>query len=246
MALYWEGGAIERLELCWYVVVTQAARVEPVLQCRAVPGDTLRRRRLPRIAGRQPVKGAHNSPNCLAALIHRGIAHQILDYLINILNGNDTALDELADWARRSVNAEDVLALHSNTEASLGHLAIRRDRPSRQHVSMTGEAGAGLWPAQSGLREALFGSAEAASRDAAAALDNTSAHAYSAAFAKNLPYDPLRDFIAAAPLTSQRYVLVAGRTAGIATVPELIAAAKATPRELTFASTGVAEARTSV
>ena len=67
-------------------------------------------------------------------------------------------------------------------------------------------------------------------------LINTSAQAYSAALLKNLPYDPLKDFIPIAPLTSQPYVLVAGKRAGITTVRELIAAAKAKPNELKFAS----------
>lgn len=66
-------------------------------------------------------------------------------YLINVLN--DTAVDQLADWARRSVNAEELLALHSNTEASLSHLAKARQYDLRGR--------AGLWLAQSGLREAL-------------------------------------------------------------------------------------------
>lgn len=70
-------------------------------------------------------------------------------------------------------------------------------------------------------------------------LVNTSAQAYSAAFVKNLPYDPLKDFIPVAPLTSQPYVLVAGKTAGITTVAELIAAAKAKPGALKFGSTGI-------
>ena len=39
-------------------------------------------------------------------------------------------------------------------------------------------------------------------------LVNSSAQAYSAALLKNLPYDPLKDFIPVAPLTSQPYVLV--------------------------------------
>ena len=69
-------------------------------------------------------------------------------------------------------------------------------------------------------------------------LINTSAQAYSAAFLKKLPYDPLKDFIPVAPLTSQPYVLVAGKAAGITTVGELIAAAKAKPGELEFGSTG--------
>src|SRR5713226_2633184 len=69
-------------------------------------------------------------------------------------------------------------------------------------------------------------------------LVNTSAQAYSAALLKNLPYDPLKDFIPVAPLTSQPYVLVAGKPAGVTTVGELIAAAKAKPGELKFGSTG--------
>src|SRR6202171_5009603 len=70
-------------------------------------------------------------------------------------------------------------------------------------------------------------------------LVNTSAQAYSAALLKNLPYDPLKDFIPIAPLTSQPYVLVAGKLAGITTVGELVAAAKAKPAELKFGSTGL-------
>src|SRR5579862_1111324 len=70
-------------------------------------------------------------------------------------------------------------------------------------------------------------------------LVSTSAQAYSAAFLKNLPYDPLKDFIPVAPLTSQPYVLVTGNITGIATVAELVAAAKAKPGQLKFGSTGV-------
>ena len=46
----------------------------------------------------------------------------------------------------------------------------------------------------------------------------------------------MKDFIPIAPLTRQPYVLVAGKRAGIAIVRELIAAAKAKPNELKFAS----------
>jgi len=70
-------------------------------------------------------------------------------------------------------------------------------------------------------------------------LVNTSAQAYSAALLKNLPYDPLKDFIPVAPLTSQPYVLVAGKSSGIVTLGELIAAAKAKPGELKFGSAGL-------
>ncbi len=68
---------------------------------------------------------------------------------------------------------------------------------------------------------------------------NTSAQACSAALLKNLPCDPLKDFIPVAPLTSQPYVLVAGKLAGIPTVKELIAVSKAKPGHLKFGSTGM-------
>jgi len=70
-------------------------------------------------------------------------------------------------------------------------------------------------------------------------LVNTSAQAYSAVLVKNLPYDPLKDFIAVAPLTSQPYVLVSGTSSGITSVRELIAAAKVNPGGLKFGSTGI-------
>jgi len=70
-------------------------------------------------------------------------------------------------------------------------------------------------------------------------LVTTSAQPYSAALLKNLPYDPLKDFIPVAALTSQPYVLVAGKWTGITTIGELIAAAKAKPGNLKFGSAGL-------
>ena len=73
-------------------------------------------------------------------------------------------------------------------------------------------------------------------------LLNTSSQAYSALLSKTLPYDPLNDFIPTASLTNQPYLLVAGKPAGVTTVAELIAAAKAKPGQFKFASTGVGTA----
>jgi tripartite-type tricarboxylate transporter receptor subunit TctC len=73
-------------------------------------------------------------------------------------------------------------------------------------------------------------------------LVSTSAQAYSAALRHDLPYNPLKDFIPVVPLTSQPYVMVASKVAGIASLRELIAAARAKPGALTFASTGVGTA----
>ena len=73
-------------------------------------------------------------------------------------------------------------------------------------------------------------------------LVSTSAQAYGAALRNDLPYDPLKDFIPVASLTSQPYVIVAGKLAGIASLRELIAAARGRPGVLTFASSGVGTA----
>lgn len=70
-------------------------------------------------------------------------------------------------------------------------------------------------------------------------LVNTSAHAYGAAFKHSLPYDPLRDFVPVAPITSQPYVLVAGIRADVTTFAELVSAAKARPGALRFSSSGL-------
>lgn len=70
-------------------------------------------------------------------------------------------------------------------------------------------------------------------------LVNTSAQAYSAAALDDPPYDPLRDFVAVASLTSQAYVLVGSAVAGVRTLEQLIALANANPGQLTFASAGV-------
>ena len=69
-------------------------------------------------------------------------------------------------------------------------------------------------------------------------LVSSSAQAYSAALLTNLPYKPLMDFVPVAPLSSQPYVLVVGKFAGVKTVGELVALVKAKPGELRFGSAG--------
>lgn len=54
-----------------------------------------------------------------------------------------------------------------------------------------------------------------------------------------LPYDTARDFAAVAQIGDGAYVLVAHPSAGVSTVPELIAAAKAKPGQLVYASSSI-------
>lgn len=59
---------------------------------------------------------------------------------------------------------------------------------------------------------------------------------------KTLPYDTLNDFIAVAPVGISASVLVAAPSKGYKTAADLIAAAKAKPGELNFASAGIGAA----
>ena len=55
----------------------------------------------------------------------------------------------------------------------------------------------------------------------------------------HLPYDPLKDFVPVVMFGVQPNVLVASKDSGFKTVADLIAAAKAKPGALTFASAGI-------
>ncbi len=56
---------------------------------------------------------------------------------------------------------------------------------------------------------------------------------------KKLPYDPVRDFVPVAIFGTQPNVLVTSKQSGFKTVADLVAAAKAKPGTLTFASAGI-------
>jgi len=110
-------------------------------------------------------------------------------------------------------------------------LAQRLSERWGQPVGVVNHPGAGATAAP-----ALVAKAPA---DGYTLLVSTSGHAYSAAAASGLPFDPLRDFVAVSPLTSQGYVLVAGKPVAVRTLAELIAKQKANRDGLTFGSTGV-------
>ena len=56
---------------------------------------------------------------------------------------------------------------------------------------------------------------------------------------RKLPYDPLRDFVPVVLFGSQPNVLVASKASGFQTIADLVAAAKAKPGTLNFASAGI-------
>ena len=69
-------------------------------------------------------------------------------------------------------------------------------------------------------------------------LMTTDFHAINAAFGIPLPYDSLKDFAFVARLTTSPLMLVAHPSTGVKSVAELIAAARANPDRLSFASLG--------
>jgi tripartite-type tricarboxylate transporter receptor subunit TctC len=142
---------------------------------------------------------------------------------------NSSALER--DYPAKTVHIVEPFGLGGGPDLLARALAPKLSDLWGQPVTVENHAGAG----------ATAGPAQVAKSrpDGYTLLINTSAQAYSAAFLKNLPYDPLKDFVPVAPLTSQPYVLVAGRQAGLTTVGELIAAAKTKPGELKFGSTGL-------
>jgi tripartite-type tricarboxylate transporter receptor subunit TctC len=78
-----------------------------------------------------------------------------------------------------------------------------------------------------------------AAADGTTLLVHSSGYAINAALNPNLPYDPRKDLVEVAPLGSQPMLLVVSPASGIASVRELIAAAKARPGELAYGSAGI-------
>src|SRR5262249_40629296 len=73
-------------------------------------------------------------------------------------------------------------------------------------------------------------------------LIHSSGHALNPAIYPNLPYDTLKDLTGVTPLAALPNVLVVSPTRGWNSVADLVAAAKAKPGQLSYASAGVGSA----
>lgn len=69
-------------------------------------------------------------------------------------------------------------------------------------------------------------------------LLTTDFHSINAAFGAKLPYDSLKDFVFVAQVSTSPLMLLAHPGAGVKTLAELVAAAKADPKRFSFASLG--------
>jgi tetratricopeptide (TPR) repeat protein len=95
-------------------------------------------------------------------------------YGLAFFQGNAAAMKQQADWAIGKPSAEDqMLSLESDTEAWSGRLGKAREL-SRQAVESARRSDekepAALWQANAAIREALFGNADVARQNAAAAV----------------------------------------------------------------------------
>jgi eukaryotic-like serine/threonine-protein kinase len=95
-------------------------------------------------------------------------------YALAFFQGNAATMKQQEDWAIGKPGAEDLmLSLESDTEAWSGRLGKAREL-SRQAVETARRSDekepAALWQANAAIREALFGNAEAARQNAAAAV----------------------------------------------------------------------------
>jgi tripartite-type tricarboxylate transporter receptor subunit TctC len=73
-------------------------------------------------------------------------------------------------------------------------------------------------------------------------LWNSNALVINAALQKSLPYDPEKDFAPITGVVRQPFALVVGAAAGPRTIADLVAAGKANPGRLSFASAGIGTA----
>jgi tripartite-type tricarboxylate transporter receptor subunit TctC len=84
-----------------------------------------------------------------------------------------------------------------------------------------------------------FADVAKASPDGYTLVTSSSSMATGLVLHAHLPYDPARDFIPVVMLGTQPNVLLASKQSGFKTVADLVAAAKAKPGTLTFASAGI-------
>jgi tripartite-type tricarboxylate transporter receptor subunit TctC len=77
-----------------------------------------------------------------------------------------------------------------------------------------------------------------ASPDGHTLIVNNNSQVISPSLYRKIPFDAVRDFIAVAPLAVSPQILVAGPASPIASVPQLIEAARAQPDRITLASAG--------
>ena len=84
-----------------------------------------------------------------------------------------------------------------------------------------------------------FGAVAKSAPDGYTVATSSSSMATESVLHSKLPYDPIKDFVHVALLGTSPNILVASKASGFKSVADLVAAAKAKPNTLTFASAGI-------
>lgn len=139
-------------------------------------------------------------------------------------------LTQAADYPTRPIRAIVPFTTGSTTDLIARSVAERLNASLGQNVIIDNRAGAG----------GTIGAAIAAQSvaDGHTLLIHSSSHTVNPAMYAKLPYDTVRDFAGITPLASLPNVLVISPGKNLRSVKDLIAAAKAKPGSVTFASAG--------
>jgi tripartite-type tricarboxylate transporter receptor subunit TctC len=135
------------------------------------------------------------------------------------------------EWPSRPIRAVAPLAAGTGADVIARIVLNQLSVQLRQPIVIENKGGAG-----GTLGAAMVAKAEA---DGYTLMAGTPSHTIAPAIYPNLPYDTARDFIAVAPFGSVPTALVTAPSKGIRTVQELVAAAKARPGSISYASAGI-------
>jgi tripartite-type tricarboxylate transporter receptor subunit TctC len=134
-------------------------------------------------------------------------------------------------WPSRPIRAISPFPAGSATDTTARVVVDRISQLLGQSIIVENRPGAGGMLGFAGVAKA--------EPDGYTLVVSSSSMATSVVLHKTLPYDPVRDFIPVVLFGVQPNVLVASANSGLRTVTDLVAAAKAAPGMLTFASAGI-------
>ncbi len=138
--------------------------------------------------------------------------------------------DASADYPNKPVRIVVGFTPGGGPDITARHIAQKLTEIWKQQVIVENRPGAGGTVAA--------GMVARASPDGYTLLSVTSAHAIAPAIYPNLPYDTFKDLSGITQTGSSKYVLVVAPSLGIRSLKELLAAAKARPGQINFASAG--------
>jgi tripartite-type tricarboxylate transporter receptor subunit TctC len=152
-------------------------------------------------------------------------------FLIAIVSVCARAQDPAADYPSKPIRILVGFTPGGGPDITARAVAQRLSELWKQQVIVENRPGAG------GTLAANL--AVRAAPDGYTLLSVSASHAIATAIYSKLPYDTMRDLAGIAQTGTSKYVVVAAPSAGIGSVKELVAAARAKPGQIYFASAGV-------